>query len=104
MSRTDITNLPAARARYVPTELTTFIQMNPGQTAQYSVGPLPRTFRPNANTQVYFPLGLYTGLVINPVSVTGSTLVGWTANYSLTNNSSNVITPTPQQVVVYQTA
>jgi len=104
MRRTNITALPTARAVFNPTESTTFSAMNPAQTTVYTIGPLPRQFRPITTTVIIFPLGMPAGIFVSQVSVTGSALGGWTASYTLYNGTSSVITPTAQTVILYQLA
>jgi hypothetical protein len=101
--RTNTTNIPASRAIYSPSEATTFSAMNPGESVTYSVTPLPRQFRPGS-AQIYFPSGLYSGVSVSQVAITGAALTGYTATYTLFNDTSSIITPTAQTVVIYQTA
>jgi hypothetical protein len=103
MSRTNITDLPTSRAIYTPSESTTFTLMTPGQTTTYTFTAIPRQFRPGF-ANVYFPLGVSAGITVTPAAITGTALGGWTATFSLVNNTSSDITPASQQVVIYQLA
>lgn len=93
---------PASLAMYAPSANTTFSTMNPSQTTVYTVGPLPRTFKPFRSTRIYFSSGLPTGISVSGVGITGSALTGYTATYSLSNATSSVITPAAQPVFLWQ--
>ena len=103
MARANITDIPTSRAIYTPSELTTFSLMAPGDSTTYVYSQLPRQFRPG-RAGIYFPLGQFPGIVVTDAQITGSTLIGWSATFTLNNVSSSNITPTAQQVVIYQEA
>lgn len=93
---------PAALAMYAPSGNTTFSALNPTQTTTYTVGPLPRTFKPYRSTRIYFSSGLPTGISVSAVSITGAALTGYVATYSLNNATSSIITPASQPVFIWQ--
>ena len=76
--------------------------MAPQQTTAYTIFPMPRVFRPYAPTRMYFSLGLPAGIINNGINITGTALGGYTATFSLYNETSSTITPAAQQLVIWQ--
>jgi len=101
MARTNITDLPTSRAIYTPTETTTFSALTAGETTTYTFATIPRQFRPGS-ANVYFPSGLPGGVTASQVQITGAASTGWTATFYLHNSTAGSLTPSAQQVVIYQ--
>lgn len=91
---------PGARAVFNPTASTTFTALNSGNEATYTVA-VPRNFKPYAKTDIFFTQGLPVGVTCSGVRVTGNA-PNYTASYTLFNSTSGTLTPTAQQVIIWQ--
>ena len=94
-------------ALFNPSATTTFSALTSLESTSYSLA-VPRNFSPLRQTFILFTSGLQNGIFVSSVTVTGNdpssgaSPAVYSANFSLYNSTSGTLTPTAQQVIIFQ--
>ena len=107
MSRTFFKSAVTLAALFNPSANTTFSALTTLESTSYSLA-VPRQFSPYRPTFILFTTGLPNGVFVSSVTVTGNdpssgaSPAVYSANFSLYNSTSGTLTPTAQQVIIFQ--
>jgi len=107
MARTPFRTAATVSAVFNPTAVTTFAALTALESTAQTIN-VSRNFNPLKPTFILFTSGLPAGVFCSPVTITGNdpssgaTPAVYTANFTLYNSTAVTVTPTAQQVILFQ--